>query len=57
MTTITITQDTKKKLDRVGCKGQTYEDIVLMLVANYHKKVDDDGLGPDRIFTKEYLKK
>jgi predicted CopG family antitoxin len=31
---IVISEETKKKLDKLGSKGDTYEDIILRLIKN-----------------------
>lgn len=31
---IVISEETKKKLDKLGNKGDTYEDIILRLIKN-----------------------
>lgn len=35
-TTIRISRETKKELERIGHKGQTFNDIILMLLEYYY---------------------
>lgn len=37
-TTIKISFELKKKLDQIGKKGQTYEELIKILLDNYKKK-------------------
>jgi len=32
---IVMSEETKKQLDKLGCKGDTYEDVLLRLIQNY----------------------
>lgn len=36
---IVISEETKKKLDKLGNKGDTYEDIILRLIKNRNDKL------------------